>query len=238
MPKYLDVTSEEFNPIFDLIKRRYLSSNNFPKLIIGSGLSVIMGVPGMRKLTEKLEEDLSESCDQKDNWKKYSPKIKSDGLEAGLLDVSIQDNSFIIRVKEITAKFILTEEYKQHQHINLTDSGFEQLLKYLANTVSVNNSIIDIMTPNYDRIIELICDKLRLTTTTGFLGEIYQYFDPSVLDNPYSHYNKEKIIVRIFKPHGSINWINENNINYLTNDYEILKRKSNYIDIIAPGRMT
>ena len=45
-----------------------------------------------------------------------------------------------------------------HRTIYEKDTGFCRLLKYLSGTVSVDKKIIDIMTPNYDRIIEIICD--------------------------------------------------------------------------------
>ena len=51
----MDIDKEEFEPIFIDIKERYLSSINFPKLIVGTGLSIAMNIPGMSKLSEKLE---------------------------------------------------------------------------------------------------------------------------------------------------------------------------------------
>ncbi|HBI92575.1 MAG TPA: hypothetical protein DDY58_09125 [Terrisporobacter glycolicus] len=235
----LDVKEDEFNPIFSQIKERYLSSDNFPKLIIGTGLSIAMNVPGMAKLAEKLEEefDKCKDVDLTEKWKKYSCKIKSDGLEAALLDISTDEENFVEKIKHITGIFILEEEYKIHDKILSTYSGFEKLLRYLSNTVSVNNRIIDIMTPNYDRIIEVICDKLNLTTTLGFSGGLYQKFDESILQNPYSYFNKNIYVVRIFKPHGSVNWIKDEDKEYQTNDYELLKNKKECIDIITPGSM-
>ncbi len=52
----MDIYSEEFEPIFSDIKERYLPSINFPKLIIGSGLSIAMKIPGMSELSKELKE--------------------------------------------------------------------------------------------------------------------------------------------------------------------------------------
>ncbi len=165
-----EISEFEFEQFFSDIKERYLSSTNFPKLIIGTGLSIAMGVPGMSDLAKRLEQDIQNSQDEemKVKWKSYSDKIKKDGLEAGLSDISPSDISLVEKIKEITGEFILDEEYKKHLSILEKSSGLEKLLIYLSNTVSVNNSIIDIMTPNYDRIIEIICDKLKLPITLGF----------------------------------------------------------------------
>lgn len=136
----------------------------------------------------------------------------------------------------VTAAFILQEEEKLHKQIANADSGFAKLLKYLKETCSVNYRILDIMTPNYDRIIEIICDSLGIGVITGFEGEVYESFQPWVLKNPEKYYNtKRNFYVRLFKPHGSINWIRKNEIEYLSNDYEVLKKNNEYIEIITPG---
>ncbi len=233
------VSEEEFEPIFLEIKEKYLSNTNFPKLIIGTGLSISMGVPGMRKLAEKIENEFNkeENISFKDTWEKYRLKIKEEGLEQALLDISENEEIFLEKIKEITSEFILEEEYTRHKEILNTKSGFEKFLKYLSNTVSVNNSIIDIMTPNYDRIIELISDKLGIATTLGFTGNLIQTFNEEILKTPYKYFNKKNTVVRIFKPHGSINWIKKDNRQYQSNDYKLLKKEKKFIDIITPGGM-
>lgn len=47
----------------------------------------------------------------KDQWKKYKGKIKAEGLEAALLDVSTNEGFFVETIREITSEFILDEEY-------------------------------------------------------------------------------------------------------------------------------
>lgn len=237
--KLINIEKEEFESIFLDIKERYLSKNNFPKLIVGTGLSIAMGVPGMSKLAERLEEKFEniEDLNLREKWNKYSTKIKKEGLEDALLDISTSEELFVEKIREITSEFILIEEYKQQPMILNTVSGFEKLLKYLSETVSVNNKIIDIMTPNYDRIIELICDKLKLPTTLGFSGNIYQTFNVNILKRPREYFSKDNILVRIFKPHGSVNWIKMSGKEYQVNDYHLLKNKKEDIDIIPPGAM-
>ena len=235
----MDIDKEEFEPIFIDIKERYLSSINFPKLIVGTGLSIAMNIPGMSKLSEKLEESFqnNEYLDSKALWDKYKNKVKKEGLEAALLEVSISEESFVETIRIITSEFILDEEYKEHFNILNKRSGFEKLLNYLLGTVSINNQVIDIMTPNYDRIIELICDKLKLSTTSGFTGNIYQTFNENILKQPHDYLSKSSPLVRLFKPHGSVNWIKINNQEYQINDYVLLKNNKQFIDIIAPGSM-
>lgn len=155
-------------------------------------------------------------------------------LDGGKELKSILENG---QVENILSSETLLEktESKAQENILNKESGFEQLIRYLSKTVSVNNNIIDIMTPNYDLIIERVADKLNLSTTLGFTGNIYQKFNKKYLTEPHSFYCKNISVLRIFKPHGSINWVNEEYKTIQINDNSYLEKNSNHIEIIAPG---
>lgn len=238
MDELMNVKSEKFEVIFKDIKDRYLSKTNFPKLIIGTGLSISMGIPGMEGLSDKLNEEFEHCNDDSlvKLWQKYKDRIK-DGLEAALADISSDDEPLVEAIRVITSEYILNKEHEKHSDILSKMSGLERLLKYLQGTVSVNYPVIDIMTPNYDRVIELVCDKLKIASTLGFAGNMYQSFNENILRKPHDYYSKNITLVRLFKPHGSLNWIKKGDKEYQVNDYEYLKRNKQYIDIIAPGGM-
>ena len=234
----IDVESDFFDEIVEDIKQRNLSRNNMPKLIVGTGLSIVYGVPGMKELTKHLSLEIEKSSDDKLKgfWKERYDAIEEKGLEAGLANLTQNENDLVDAIKTITAEFILESEEKLHKTIIEKDTGFSRLLNYLSLTVSVEKKIIDIMTPNYDRIIEIICDKLEIGIITGFTGSIYGKFNRNILKQPTELYNcKKHTWVRLFKPHGSINWINEDGKEYLTNNYAILSANVENIDIVTPG---
>ena len=236
--KCMDINSDTFGDIVEDIKQTNLSRNNMPKLIVGTGLSMIYGVPGMKELAEHLGEEIDKSHKKslQKMWKKHYNDINMNGLEAGLASLTQRENSLVDAIKPITAKYILESEEKLHELILQQNTGFCKLLAYLSGTVSVGKKLIDIMTPNYDRIIEIVCDKLGIGVITGFNGSLYGKFNRNLLKQPTEVYNcKNRTWVRLFKPHGSINWINEDGNEYLTNDYKILKEKAQYIEIVTPG---
>lgn len=235
---YLEIHSEIFDEIVEDIKQKNLSRNNMPKLIIGTGLSVIYGVPGMGALADHLEKEINSINDAslKEIWNKRSDSIKTNGLEAGLANITQEESMLVDAIKPITARYILQSEEKLHKTILEKDTGFSRLLSYLSGTVSVNKKVIDIMTPNYDRIIEIVCDKLNIGVITGFTGNLYCRFSRNLLKQPGDIYSlKYCTWVRLFKPHGSINWINEDGNEYLTNDFKVLSEKGEYIEIVTPG---
>ena len=236
--KNINIISDAFGEIIEDIKQRNLSKHNMPKLIVGTGLSMIYGVPGMGALADYLNSEINKSADSslKDMWNKRYIDIKSKGLEAGLANLTPTETVLVDTIKPMTANYILESEEKIHSVILEKNTGFSKLLMYLSGTVSVNNKVIDIMTPNYDRIIEILCDKLSIGLISGFIGNLYCRFNRNLLKQPMEFYNcKKNTWVRLFKPHGSINWINEAGNEYLTNDYDVLKGKAEYIDIVTPG---
>lgn len=234
----MEIHSEAFDEIVEDIKQRNLSRNHMPKLIVGTGLSIIYGVPGMKALAEYInnEMNLGSNHHLKSLWNKRYSSITEHGLEAGLAGLTQEETELVDAIKHLTAKYILESEEKLHDEILDHSTGFSKLVKYLHDTVSENNKVIDIMTPNYDRIIEIVCDKLGIGVITGFVGSVYCQFKRTVLSKPHEFYNcKQRVWVRLFKPHGSLNWISENGKEYLTNDFHILKNKPKCIEIVTPG---
>lgn len=236
----LELGTEEFDEIIEDIKQKNLSRNHMPKLVVGTGLSICYGVPGMSALATYLNRKIVSSKDDSliDMWKMHYPVIKKNGLEAGLANLRQEEMVLVDKIKEYTAGYILKKEEEMHDDIYNSEKGFSKLLRYLSRTVSYNYRVIDIMTPNYDRIIELLCDKLGLGVITGFFGSTYCQFNREILNTPTTFYNcKENTWVRIFKPHGSINWVHEDKTEYLTNNYNVLKDKTKYIEIVTPGSL-
>lgn len=236
----IDIRGSDFDKIFEDIKRKFLSNQYFPKLILGTGLSIVMGVPGMLGLSQQLRNHF-ESIDDEyltEKWNRHKDRIIEDGLEAALTNISEDDERFVEEIKQVTSKFILEKEIEIHNQILYGNNSFEKLLVYLRDTVAVNKKIIDIMTPNYDRVIEIICSKIGVVSTLGFIGDLYGKFKESVLHNPRLLYSKETCVVRIFKPHGSINWIKtSDNTTIQVNDYNYLNKMNSNIEIIPPGGM-
>ncbi len=229
--------SDEFNDAVITIKNNVLSKNNMPKLIVGTGLSASYGIPGMWKLSEELKSKLGVHKDDeiKQAWIRREKDINDNGLEEGLKTLSSDEQKLIDEIRKVTADYILREEWPRLLDIYQKSSGFEKLLTYLKATVSVNHGLIDIMTPNYDRVIETLCDKCGIQVITGFSGEIFQRFEPLRLKKPSDYYEGHNCCIRLFKPHGSINWISNGNGEILINDFDYLSKHSEDIEIIAPG---
>lgn len=89
----------------------------------------------------------------------------------------------------------------------------------LLNHLTFNQNELIIITPNYDRLIEIACEIAGLEISTGFINSYH------CINNPEVELDKFKIAhsikttrgkstvqirtkkhVKIFKPHGSLDW--------------------------------
>ena len=108
MEDVINIKDEGFEPIFSDIVNRYLSKTNFPKFIVGTGLSVGLGISGMSGLAHKLEQTYSseEYREYLPTWKQYERMVKDEGLESALLNIKPGEEGFVESIREITADYI------------------------------------------------------------------------------------------------------------------------------------
>jgi len=235
---YLKHDQKEYDIILQNIKENYLSQSCMPKLLLGTGLSIVYKLPGMASLFKQLSDDFIKCTDTTivSMWESKKDDINKKGLEEGLSTIVSREQPLVDQIRKFTASFILKEENSLFNDIYNKDTGFRKLLSYLKETCSVNERILDIMTPNYDRIIETVCDCLNINVITGFEGENTCHFNQRLLKRPESLYNiRDNFFVRLFKPHGSLNWISMDQQTILTNDNMRLLDHSDDIEIITPG---
>lgn len=79
----------------------------------------------------------------------------------------------------------------------------ENFLRRLASHRSRKS--VDIFSVNYDVVLEATLEALRFPYTDGFRGAENAHFDPSLYDEE----PKNGPFFRLFKLHGSINWIRD-----------------------------
>jgi hypothetical protein len=196
-----------------------------PALLVGSGLSVSMGLPGMRELLvylkNKIPERCSDSIDHQREWAECLKLIESLGFEEGLcqkqlsntlLDIIVDETAGLIEIKDDLLRDKLIDRYTSL-------SPFALLVKHLIDSLSPSSPILDIITSNYDHIIEYSCDQLGVEVCTGFVGSHIKTYSENIFRENFSilittisnngKANKDyRPIqkVRILKPHGSLHW--------------------------------
>lgn len=191
-----------------------------PLLLVGTGLSVSMGIPGMAKLADWLSERipvrLSGMQELLREWYESEKAIRTYGLEQGLAEKPVSDSLLEIIVDEtycLVASHDQVLRRKLVQSQSSVEFPFADLLRHLFRSLSPNQPTLDVVTPNYDLIVEYACDLIGAECITGFSGTTIQTFRPDLLTQdryilpPLPKPLPQKIPrIRLLKPHGSLHW--------------------------------
>lgn len=183
-------------------------------LVIGSGLSVAEGIPGMSGLSAHLSEtSRGLSVELRAEWTKVQHEIDSgSGLEAALIStppseemerwIIEQTSALLLPIeREVLSKIINGE--KVLRLTNLLDN----ILKPIAG--------IPILTTNYDRLVEVACEMAGLHVDTTAIGQYAGLFDHerSCMASCKGVQSRGKVTrlnhfprAVVLKPHGSLDW--------------------------------
>ena len=222
-------------------------------IVVGTGASMAVDPEfGMAALAEELRRKMpdvvSSDKELESSWNKINEKIKDTGLEKALDGI---DNEYLrSAIIKIAGDFVarIDAEYKK-KSLSADSYAFpmEKFLLKLFSSLSVINPFLNIITPNYDLLIEHICDKNRIPYFTGFAGGITKYYDWNIAEKELCFiikkikkrklklFGSRKEHIKLHKVHGSLNWFWQNQQimedNSLTYDREhTLKRAT-----IPPG---
>ena len=179
--------------------QQYLSGN--PAILVGSGCSVPYGLPTMGRLADEIVSALNQKFESEPSWMEFESQLRATkSLETALEAVAMKDNIHdeIIRVvwelitrcdNDAFLSFLQTEQFPD----------ISKIIKKCVQTATKTN----IITTNYDRLIEYSIDSAGGKCVSGFCGNYYKRFIGFDNSNP-------KRAVNLFKVHGSIDWLKNN----------------------------
>lgn len=188
-------------------------------LVIGSGLSAAEGIPGMPALAAYLSQCASVLTEPDSLlWKQIKDVLDTgEGLEAALLKRPPSDTLEAWIAKK-TCELLIPKEREVMRAVLRGDCSL-RLTIFLEKVLKPANGL-PILTPNYDRLIEVACEMAGLHVDTTAVGHYAGAFDHSrscmgscrgitirakttVLD----HFPRAIVL----KPHGSFDWYQSGN---------------------------
>jgi SIR2-like domain len=183
-------------------------------LVVGSGLSAAEGLPGMPALAAHLKANAIElKGDEAVDWSKIALSLSAkNGLEAALIKHPPSD-SLETWIRKKTCELLLPKEREIVQAVVRRKRSL-RLTSLLSKILKPANGL-PILTPNYDRLIEVACEMAHFHVDTTAIGEYAGAFDykrscmascrgillrakTTVLD----HFPRAVVL----KPHGSVDW--------------------------------
>lgn len=199
---------DEKEKIFTIIQN-YLKKP--PVVIWGSGATVPFGLPSMWSLNESIKREIPEFDQTNEN------------LEIELGKEEYRD--LMPKIKEIIWNEISKADEKVLKDFLVSDTNiFEGIKKLVQKIGDVHPKVVNIITTNYDRILEYVLSFNNITFTDGFLGKDLSIFNDNLFDS--------KNIVNLVKVHGSLNWFEfGGEARYLNNNFE-----GSIPHIICPGK--
>lgn len=200
-----------------------------PVLVIGSGASVPYNIPGMSKLASELKNFFSTKTYTNPESEKAVHEFIENldhgmGLEEALLKTKATDeveNSIVYNVWNLVEQ---ADRDVYMKMLNGTDLALRSLLEFIIYKDPAK--ICNIVTTNYDRIIEYAACQTDAYINTGFtpniLGHPYNKIEflPKKLESEYTG------SLNIWKVHGSLDWFKKDdkvlsmaNTSSIPNDY-------------------
>lgn len=196
--------------------------------IVGSGLSCAEGISGMKALSKKLIEDVPNklSITDMECWRSIEETLNN-GTD---LESTLQQNKVISNIEkaivESAYELIFNEDISIFTEI--IEKGRTLRFSEYLSCFNVDLYNLIVITTNYDLLIEYACESKGLGYSDSYYGKIISVYSPEKAEQemirgskrgqkPINYYKPH---IKIYKPHGSINWklINGklNKINHVT----------------------
>ncbi len=170
-------------------------TKDVPLLLVGTGGTIPYGIPGMKELSEHLVTSLNGKYKSDEMWDKFVSKINNGiDLESALTDINLKSEI----LNDIIAQTWMLVNSADIALLNniLTYKTIMPLSKLIKKFHIPNPQCVNIITTNYDRVIEYACDQFALPTDVRFNGNYFKSFNTADI--------KSKCVVNLIKVHGSL----------------------------------
>lgn len=199
-----EITEGIFSTIQSFLK-------NPPLIVWGSGATIPFGLPSMWDLNEALKENV-------DGF-----DVENDNLEIELGKDKYTNQ--MPQIKQIIWEVVHGADISVlNRIVSSGDTEFEGIRLLYKKFLDVHPEVVNIVTTNYDRVLEHILSYDNISFSDGFNGKVLSCFNETKFST--------KKNVNIIKVHGSLNWFEvDTEIRYMSSN------TGKYTpQIIAPGK--
>ena len=185
--------------------------NNPPVIIWGSGATIPFNLPSMAQLNDALRK-----------------KIRDFNATNEDLENELGKPEYETRMPEIRKAVWDTVNQADKQVYKKLTGGKSDDLEPIKNIIEkfreCHPRVVNIITTNYDRILEYVMSYYDISFTDGFSGKDFSMFSETNF--------KDRNLVNLIKVHGSLNWFKiQGSIRFLSSHSECCEPI-----IICPGK--
>lgn len=200
------------DPIDEVARLAQECVGSVPVIVVGSGASMGHGLPGMWDLAQYLKANVDASgltAQDAERWEAFKAKIQDVDLETALTEVPLGE-ALTLRVVNATWTMIAAADQRVMAEAirNWPYFPFSQLLQTLFRS---SRHSIDVVTTNYDKLIEYAADMAGYCHFSGFSHGIIRsrYTQDPV---KFCQEKRPARTVNIWKVHGSLDWFEKDGI--------------------------
>jgi len=183
-------------------------------LIVGTGLSIAEGIPGIAPLAEHLKSEIPAKITAipDPGWKQVVAALDSgDNLEAAMGKVTLNATT-VDAIVAATATLISTKEREVFEHV-LNEKRILPFTVFVKHLFKAGPKF-HLITPNYDRLVEFATEAAQIGVDSRFFGYLHGRSDPKRSADAHreSYINGKTSSFRhcpslcVHKPHGSLDW--------------------------------
>jgi hypothetical protein len=171
--------------------------NGNPAVLIGCGGSIPYGLPSMSDLAAEIVRQLETTYSHEDIWTTFITELKDgNNLETALEKVTLNDE---IHSSIVSTIWSIIDKKDREAFNNFLQQGTAPALTSILKKFVLRAGSTNIITTNYDRLIEYAIDFAQGKVETGFSGNCLKSFCSFPAGNTAR-------TVNLFKVHGCIDW--------------------------------
>jgi hypothetical protein len=209
-----------------------------PVIIVGSGASVPYGLPTMAEIGSHLISSINPAEADKEIWEKVCNQLEEGGNLETVLDQLGPETQLLKSIISKTWAFINEKDQQVFSRLG-SERDFFPLGKLLTRLTQTSGRRVDVVTTNYDRIIEYASENRDLVWFDGFgpgyRRSLWSEGMPVIKRSANAGVPAERTVA-IWKVHGSLDWFIDSQGRALSTPLSKACPNDSLPSIITPGR--
>ena len=193
-----------FEQVAEMAQRRVADC---PVIVLGSGATIPYGLPSMPQLSDGLlSRIIPEGTSDTEVWERFKQRLDATSdLERALQDVTLTE-SLLSQVIHATWDLVAEKDRMMCDAV-LVDANYLPLTRLFRHLLRTAQASVEVITTNYDRMVEYAANAAEAACYTGFSPGIFGGFITdfaSVRCNLRCPGTQGHVL--LWKVHGSLDW--------------------------------
>jgi len=175
---------------------------NSPLIVLGSGASIPYGLPSMSDLATEIGKHSTDF--EGAEFDEFCLNLSTMNLEEAL-DASELSHEAQNMIRQIVWAYVNRSD-KAFFYRLIADSSEFAICSLLKKVIQPAQNSVNVVTTNYDRVVEYATDLIGATNITGFEGAMIKEMELPSNKTTTQRIRARERTVSLWKVHGSLDW--------------------------------